>query len=401
MAFIDILTFFKGSVGIEAEGLFLERFLNICMRRGIFLSDVKRINNEKISAKIGIGGFKEIRPIAKKTKTRVRIKAREGMPFLIHRYKKRRVAILGLALFLGILWYLSSHIIGIDIVGNQRIKTAEIERQLKDFGLYRGRAAARIDRRLVQNKMMTAFDDIAWIGVNIKGSRAYIEVRERLDTKRSVDKDIPCNIVAHRDGQIVSLNVRSGQTMVKVNDMVEEGDLLVSGAMDSRVQGIRYAHSEGNIYAETIYKKTREYPLEFTEKVYTGREKKRRSIKAFGQKLKLYLKNGQPFEYCDKAEDLAEFYLGGADIFSAGLITESYKEYIPEKRTRTASQTVELGGAELLGEIEREITNRVEILSKNVTYRQTDKGKVEVTAEILCREDIARQSAIDKTENID
>ncbi len=401
MAFTDILAFFKGSVDVEAEGLFLERFLNICMRRGIFLSDVKRIGDEKIRAKIGIGGFKEIRPIAKKTRTRVRIKGRQGMPFLLHRYKKRRIAIVGMVLFLGILWYLSSHIVGIDITGNERIKTAEIENQLKSFGLYRGTAVSKIDRRLIQNKMMTAFDDIAWIGVNVKGSRAYIEVRERLDTKQSFDEDVPCNIVAGRDGQIVGLEVRSGQTVVKINDMVEEGDLLVSGAMDSQIEGIRYAHSDGSVYAETIYKKVREYPLEFTEKVYTGKEKKRHSIEVFGQKINLYLKSAPPFEYCDKTEEGAEFHLFKPGIFSARLNTESYKEYIPEKRIRTVPQAVELGGRELVSEIEKELVGRVEILSKNVTYQVIDKGKAEVTAEILCREDIARQSAIDKIENID
>ncbi len=401
MAFTDILAFFKGSVEVEAEGLFLERFLNICMRRGIFLSDVKRISNEKISAKIGIGGFKEVRPVAKKTRTRVRIKSRSGMPFLIHRYKKRRVAAVGLALFLGILWYLSSHIVGIDIAGNERIKTAEIENQLKNFGLYRGIAVSRIDRRLIQNKMMTAFDDIAWIGINVKGSRAYIEVKERLDARQTFDEDVPCNIVADRDGQIVALEVRSGQTMVKINDMVEAGDLLVSGAMDSRVEGIRYAHSEGCVYAETIYKKSGEYPLEFTEKVYTGQEKVRRSIEVFGQSIKLYLKSGQPFEYCDKTEERTDFHPGKPGILSASLTTETYKEYIPEKRTRTVLQAVELGRRELVGAIEKEIDERVEILNKNVTYREIDKTKVEVTVEILCKEDIARQSAIDKTDNMD
>ncbi|MBR5155768.1 MAG: sporulation protein YqfD [Clostridia bacterium] len=401
MAFTNILAFFKGSVEIEAEGLFLERFLNICMRRGIFLSDVKRISDEKICARIGIGGFKEVRPIAKKTKTRVRIKAREGMPFLIHRYKKRRAVIVGVALFLGILWYLSSHIMGIDIVGNERIKTAEIESQLKNFGLYRGTLVSKIDRRLIQNKMMTTFDEIAWIGINIKGSRAYIEVRERLDTKQSFDEDVPCNIIADRDGVIKALEVRSGQTMVKINDMVEEGDLLVSGAMDSQVAGIRYAHSDGAVYAETIYKKVREYPLEFTEKVYTGQEKKRRSIEVFGQKINLYLKAGQPFEYFDQDNQKAEFCFGKPGGLSVGMTTDVYKEYIPEKRTRTVKQAVELGRQELSGEIAREVGDRAEILSKNVTYQETDKKKVEVTVEIVCREDIARQSAIDKTENID
>ncbi len=401
MSVTDILAFFKGSVTIEAEGLFLERFLNICMRRGIFLSDIKRLNSEKISAKIGIGGFREIRPIAKKTKTRVRIRAREGMPFLINRYKKRKVAIAGLVIFLGILWYLSSHIMGIDIIGNERLSNAEIEKELKAFGLYRGTPTSKIDRRLLQNQMMTRMDDLAWIGINIKGSRAYIEVKERLDTKRSVDDGVPCNIIASRDGHILGLEVRSGQTVVKLNDMVEKGDLLVSGAVDSQVEGIRYAHSAGSVYAQTLYKKSRIYPLEYEEKQYTGNTVVRRSIGAFGQNIKLYLKSGVPYEYCEKESKSERHHLWGFDNIFVDINQDSYREYIPQKKTRTAEQAVALGGKELTEEIQKEFENRVEILSKNVTYSRIDQKTVEVTAEILCREDIAQQSAIDKIENMD
>lgn len=398
MSPVSILVFLKGSITIEAEGLFLERFLNICMRRGIFLSDVKRESDQKLSAKISIGGFREIRPIAKKTRTRVRIKAREGMPFLINRYKKRRVAIGGVALFLGILWYLSSHIMGIDIIGNQRLSNAEIENELKSFGLYRGAAVSKIDRRLLQNQMMTRLDDLAWIGINIKGSRAYIEVKERLDTKRSVDEDVPCNIIASRDGIIKALEIKSGQTVVKLNDMVEKGNLLVSGAMDSQVEGIRYAHSAGSVFAETIYKKSRVYPLVYEEKLYTENTVVRRSIGAFGQNIKLYLKGGVPFEYCEKESRSTRHHLWGFEKIFIDINEDTYREYTPQKKTRTVAQAVELGGKELTEEIQKEFSERVEILSKNVTYKQADKNSVEVTAEILCREDIAQQSAIDKIE---
>ena len=401
MSIMEIVAFFKGSVTIEAEGLFLERFLNICMRRGIFLSDVKRKSPERISAKIGIGGFREIRPIAKKTRTRVRIKSREGMPFLVNRYKKRRVAIVGLLLFMGILWYFSSHIMGIDIVGNERLSAAQIEKELKSFGLYRGTPTAKIDRRLVQNQMMTRLDDLAWIGINIKGSRAYIEVRERLDTKRNLSEDVPCNIVASRDGQITALEVRSGQTVVKLYDMVEQGDLLVSGAMDSQVDGIRYAHSAGSVYAETIYKKSRVYPLEYEEKQYTNNTVTKRSIGIFGQNINLYLKSGVPFEYCEKESKSSRHHLWGMDKIFIDIKEEHYREYMPEKKTRTLEQAVALGGKELIEEIQKEFSKGVEILSKNVTYQRVDAKTVEVTAEIICREDIAQQSLIDKIENID
>ncbi len=401
MSITDILAYLKGSVSIEAEGRFLERFLNICMRRGIFLSNVKRESEEKLSAKMGIGGFREIRPIAKKTRTRVRIKSREGMPFLISRYKKRRVAIVGLVLFLGILWYLSSHIIGIDIVGNERLTHTQIEQELKSFGLYRGTPTSKIDRRLLQNQMMTRLDDLAWIGINIKGSRAYIEVRERLDTKKSVDKDIPCNLVAVRDGQIVGLEIRSGQTVVGICDMVEKGDLLVSGAMDSGVVGIRYAHSDGEVYARTLYKKSRIYPLEYEERLYTGKTVTRRSVGAFGQKIRLYLRDNMPYEYFEKESRESRHHLWGFDRCFFDVFEDTYREYTPQKKTRTAEEAVALGTEELTGEIQKELSGRVEILNKNVTWRQVDKGSVEVCAELECREDIAQQSAIDKIENIE
>ncbi len=398
MSVTDVLAFLKGSVTVEAEGLFLERFLNICMRRGIFLSDVKRESSEKITAKIGIGGFREIRPIAKKTRTRVRIKTREGMPFLVRRYKKRRVAIAGVAVFFGILWYLSTHIIGIDIIGNERLSTAEIEKELKAFGLYRGTPASKIDRRLMQNQMMTRLEDLAWIGINIKGSRAYIEVKERLDTKRNLDEDIPCNIVASRDGQVAALEIISGQTVVKLNDMVEKGDLLVSGAMDSQVEGIRYAHSAGSVYANTIYKKSRVYPLEYEEKQYTEQLVVRRSIGIFGQDIRLYINRGIPFEHSEKESKSERHHLLGFDNIFIDINEERYREYIPQKKTRTIEQAVALGGTELTEELQKEFAERVKILSKNITFRRIDEKSIEVTAEILCREDIAQQSAIDKIE---
>ncbi len=396
-----ILAFLKGSVILEAEGDFLERFLNICSNRGIFLGDIKRISEQKIKAEIGLKGFCEIRPIAKKTRTRVRIKRRSGLPFLLHRYRKRRFAIVGIAVFFVILGYLSTHIMGIDIVGNQRLNASELEIGLKEFGVYRGAALSSVDRKLVQNKMMTKFDDIAWIGINIKGSRVYIEVKERLDTKRTVDKDIPCNLVASRDGQITGLEVVSGQTMVKMNDMVEKGDLLVSGAMDSGVVGIRYAHADGEVFARTIYKKSKKYPLEFVEKNYTDNTKKRYSIMLFGKEIRLFLSDKLPFEYSDQKEEKKNYYIISDKFFPIRTSKTIYSEYVPQKKRRSETEAAHLGKTELAHELENEIGNKAKVESRNFSYKVIDKNTVEVTAEFVCTEDISQKSVIDKTENID
>ena len=47
-----IYMFFAGYVYINVEGFFIERFLNICRNKKIFLQDLHRQNNTYIKTKI-------------------------------------------------------------------------------------------------------------------------------------------------------------------------------------------------------------------------------------------------------------------------------------------------------------------------------------------------------------
>ncbi len=392
-----IVGFLKGYVVICADGVFCERFLNICMHRGIFLRNVRRLGETRITASMSISAFREIRQIARKTRTKVSIISRKGLPFVLHRYRKRKALVVGIVVFAVILWYLATHVVGIDVVGNERLSTHEVIAGLRKFGVYQGAPIDEIDHVSVQNRMMTEFDEIAWIGINLKGSRLHIEIRERLDTKRRVDADVPCDIVAEKDGLVKLLEVKNGQTVVKVNQYVEEGDLLVSGVMDSQTQGMRFVHSFGEVYAETSYKKSCEYPFEYTEKIYTGKEKKRYRLSVLGKEVKLYLKGGQPFEYCDKEEGQKEYRPPISFVPSLFVNSEKYKEYTPVKKKRTVAEAVELGTTELSELLKTEVPQGAEILNKKVTHTETTKG-VSVTVEFICREDIGSQRIIDKTE---
>lgn len=401
MAVLDIAGKIKGYVVVCAEGYFTERFLNVCMRRGIFLWNVRRAGDTRIFACMGIQDFKNIRPIAAKTRTKVKIVKRCGMPFFVHRYRHRKTAVIGIALFFAVLWYFSGHVIGIDITGNERISTEAVINELKGFGVYHGANINKLDNKLIQNQMMTKMEDIAWIGVNIKGSRVYIEIKERLDTHINLEKDIPCNIVAAKDGIVRTLEVKAGQSMIKSGQMVEKGDLLVSGAVDSNREGVRYIHSFGEIYADTIYKREEEYPLEYTKKIYTGAEKKRYSVKILGKEIKLVFNQDVPFEFYDSSTEDKEYRLPIDFIPALYLITDKYSEYIPEKCSRTEGETVEIAKKELCERLNTEIPSEAEIKKINVAHTITDKNTVLVTVEYECREDIAVQTPIDKIENID
>ena len=85
--------FIKGYIQIEVEGFFIERFLNTCAKEGIKLWGTKRKNKSIVTTNIHIENFKKIRKIAKKTQNKVRIKKKRGIPFIIKKYKNRKVFI--------------------------------------------------------------------------------------------------------------------------------------------------------------------------------------------------------------------------------------------------------------------------------------------------------------------
>ena len=68
MYFQILLNYIMGYITIEIEGYFIERFINICNSKNIFLWNIKKINSTIIRVNIGIHNFKKLKTISKKTK---------------------------------------------------------------------------------------------------------------------------------------------------------------------------------------------------------------------------------------------------------------------------------------------------------------------------------------------
>lgn len=397
---LKLINFAKGYVHIIIDGYFTERFINICISNDILLWDIKRLGETRVTAKIMPADFHKIRTAARKTKSKVKITQKKGVPFLLFRYRKRKIALIGIAIFFFMVSYFSSHVMGIDITGNERVSTEKVITALKEFGIYTCAPLKNIDRKQVQNKMMTRFDEISWIGVNMRGSRVYIEIKERLDTKEGVALDIPCDLIAKEDGIIDELNVREGQSLVKRNEFVEKGDLLVSGAVDSTKSGIRYVHSYGEIYALTERNISGEYLLEFIEKVNTGAQKKKYSIGFLGKKINLFLKEEPKFKVYEKTESVKEYSILKNIFPSVYIKTTVYNEQLEKKVKLTENQAFEKAKQELSEEVKKGISKETEIRNISAKYEKIDEKSIKVTVNFELRENIAEERAIDKIENL-
>ena len=86
-----ILNYIIGYLRISIEGYYIERFINICKNNKIGIWNLKRDKEINLKFNVGIRDFKEICKIAKKVRCKIKIERKKGLPFLINRYKKRKI----------------------------------------------------------------------------------------------------------------------------------------------------------------------------------------------------------------------------------------------------------------------------------------------------------------------
>ncbi len=98
---------------------------------------------------------------------------------------------------------------------------------------------------------MRELPELSWLNINIEGSAARIEVRERIISP-DIDADsTPADIVAARDGQIVLLRPFNGTQEQKVGNPVLKGDLLISGIEENKDLTVSFCRASGYVVART------------------------------------------------------------------------------------------------------------------------------------------------------
>lgn len=238
-----LLRLILGYVRVEIEGYYIERFINICKNKKILIWNLKRDKGVKLYFNIGIKEFKELSEIARKTKCKVKIQRKRGMPFILNKYKKRKIfAICLIILALGI-YSSSKYIWNIEIIIQDNMQIENIETELENVGLKKGMLKSEVDTDKIINELILKRNDISWIGIDLKGTNAIVKIVKSYEEPEIVDDDDYCNIVASKDGIITKIVAQNGTALVKEGDTVKKGDILIAGYMEGKYTDTRYVHS--------------------------------------------------------------------------------------------------------------------------------------------------------------
>lgn len=387
-----LLSYLSGYVDIVVEGYYIERFMNLCTSKNIFLWKINRNRSTILHARVRRQDFKKLKSVCKKTGCKMKIERKKGVSFVLQHYKKRKVFVgLLFTIFLSIIAF-SNFIWNVEVVGNDMIGTEEILQVAKDGGLTIGKWKHSLDTKSVINRLRLERDDIAWVGIEQKGTNVTIKIVEADKKPDIINEEEYCNIVADKNAMILKVNAVNGTSLVKVGDVVKKGDILIGGWMEGKYTGTRYLHAQGEIQAKVWYTNKQRVDLVDNQKVETGAVENKYSVDINNFKINFYkrvskFKNYDTIEENKKIKLFSDFYL---PIEMKKIV---HKEYKNVQVIHTIEEAKEIAKQKAKEALDGQIESTENILNEQITtYEESSYVEVEVTYEV--RENIGTKEKL-------
>ena len=378
---VYLYRFFRGYVTIKFYGEFPERFINICAFNHLQLWNIRR-RKDCIFANISVGDYLKIRSIKKNRSIRIRLIRKKGFYFTIKPYLKRKGLAVGMVAFFAIIYLLSRFIWNIDVVGNKTLRRDEILKYCEEINIKEGVLSSTIDTDTARLQLLMNNEKLSWASFIIEGSHLTVNI---LETKTVDIRDsTPNNLIADRDGVIEKVSVSGGKAVVKKNQAVLKGDLLVTGALQYSDGATNLVRCDGKVLAKTEREMVCETPYIVYNKKISGRSEKRNILTIFGFDIPL---SGKPVSFLHKKE-VEIFNITKGTAYSPVFITTvKYNEVVTEPKKLNLYQAKQYLKKKVRA-LEKEKMNGIEIISFTDEFCETAKG-VKLIRKYKCVENIA------------
>lgn len=383
-----ITNLLAGQVTGRVESGFPERVLNICAEHGLRFWDLEWESAVAFTFTMTRRDWRRLRRLSRRLDCQLEATSWRGAPFFVGRLRFRFGLWITLGLCLAALLAGSFFIWDFDIEGNETVTDLEILRALEKHGVTFGSFGLGVNSFELRNDILLDLPQLSYIAVNVKGSRAYVQVRERIPVPEIISKRQPGNTVAEKDALITDIRVFDGEKLVLPGTTVKQGQLLISGVVENDYAGARYLRGMGEVWGRTWYSLTCQLPLTTAEKVYTGEERTRRALILGKNRLDLYFGSSISGDTCDKIISYRQCTLPGGVLLPVTVVTEQLRDYTLRAVQRTEREALALAEELLLERLEGYLDGG-EVLKTELRREQVgDTLRVTLLAE--CREEIGK-----------
>lgn len=389
----------RGSVCVRTKSAYPERMLNLCSARGIEFWDVRWIDDTALSFCVARGDLRALRRAAEGCGAEVSIERTAGTPFFFARLRRRHALFAGGILCAALLLVNSLFIWDFEVTGNETVPTETILHALREHGVHRGTFIYSFRSQDICNRVLPELKDLCWVAVNVRGCKAYVQVRERVRAPERVNESEPTNVIAAKPGLITKVRALDGEKRVLPGTSVQQGQLLIAGVVDTGGTEkpsvtTRFLAGKGEVWARTWYDLTVRVPLTYEKKVYTGKEKRSHTLIWGENRLKIGAKGSSICNVdCDKIKNQTQWTLFGLFALPVTWETETLLSYELEITPRSRADA-EAQGKDVLGTYLAALLGETGSVTQRRFSTAAEGDTLVVTLSAECEEQIGKEVPI-------
>lgn len=299
----------------------------------------------------------------------------------------RYVFLVGVAACLCTVLFFQNFLLFYDVSGNVTVSDDAILRGLESIGIGVGTLGADLNPKWIKDHMLELFPQLQWVTVTQNGSCANVVVRERPQTPMLSDRRVLANVIASKAGMITEQYILEGQALKQPGDLVEAGEMLVSGVVDLETR-FSIVRAKAEIYAKTWYNKDIAIPEKCLNKCTDGTSSWCLWLEIGKRRIKIFGNSGISHTDCDKMINRKILTLPSDVKLPVSLLIEHFDAYDAVSANNSAADAQQMA----MTYAETVLHDNMiagEILHSDSTVVRAD-GVFRVKASFACQEMIAK-----------
>ena len=239
-----------GVLVVEIVSADIADTLDFLCRNQIHLWDISYQDQLTVRVRIYRQAWRKLNSLLVGHGSTAHLVAREGIYWHFLTMLKRPVLVFAMILFFGAVFYIPGRVFFVRVEGNSTIYTNRILETAANLGIRFGASRRHVRSEQVKNGLLSEIDRLEWAGVNTKGCVAVISVREHTSENKIAIPNNPCDVVATRDGIVLTCDVTRGNPVCFPGQSVAAGQILISGTVDHGIT-VTSTAAEGEVFAAT------------------------------------------------------------------------------------------------------------------------------------------------------
>jgi similar to stage IV sporulation protein len=280
----------KSYIEFTVFGAYSSEFIDYLVASDFSLSEITS-THEIYTIRTSVASYRAIARKAREFRVKTKVVRRVGVYFILRRYRKRVGILVGLLMFFAIIVMMSNFVWSVRITGlceGSELSRWQILEKLDENGISPGVYIHSFNANAAEIELTLAIEELAWVSIERTGSRVNVKVSERLDEdSEGIPLSQPCNVIASRSGVLVRAEVYRGELLYEVGSGINEGDVIVSGAiLDEGIAGrVSYVHADALLLIEITESVEFFQPFTVLHRAKNGHSRSNQSVVFLGHRF--------------------------------------------------------------------------------------------------------------------